>query len=395
VKICFVCNEYPPGLYGGVGVVTRVMARALVAAGHPVRVIGMYQAARMGKQREMDEGVEVHRIEVPAGPLGWARGRYAVFQRVREWAEQGEISLVEVPDVAGMAAHWPALPVPVVTRLHGSLTYFQAEEGKTAPWSLRHLEGAGLRRADGIASTSRYTADRTQELFGLRGAAAQAVEVLYNVIDAPPEFHAGPRAARRVVYSGTLAKKKGVIQLAQAWAAVRARVPDAELHLYGKDGSHEGGSMQAHLESLAGPESGVTFHSHVQRPELIEALKTATCAVFPSFAEAFALAPLEAMAFGCPTIGSRMHSGPELITHGVDGLLVDPNHPSAISEAILDLLLHQDRASAMAEAGWRSVSRRFALDALLPRNTDFYRRVTAGFAVSASAAGVINAESGN
>jgi hypothetical protein len=43
LELCFICSEYPPGPHGGIGTMTQVLARALVARGHGVRVIGVYQ----------------------------------------------------------------------------------------------------------------------------------------------------------------------------------------------------------------------------------------------------------------------------------------------------------------------------------------------------------------
>ena len=41
MKICFLCSEYPPVPHGGAGTFTQVTARALVQAGHDVRVVGL------------------------------------------------------------------------------------------------------------------------------------------------------------------------------------------------------------------------------------------------------------------------------------------------------------------------------------------------------------------
>ena len=176
--------------------------------------------------------------------------------------------------------------------------------------------------------------------------------------------------------------KKGVISLIDAWPAVRARAPRAELHVFGKDGtSPEGTSMKAYLERRLPQEtrSSVHFHDHVSRTRIAEALATARVAVFPSYAEGFAWAPLESMAAGCPTIYTRTGSGPELIVDGRDGLLIDPDDSQSIADAICRLLADAAMAQRVGDAGRARILAHFSLDQLLPANERFYRSVIASF----------------
>jgi glycosyltransferase involved in cell wall biosynthesis len=109
------------------------------------------------------------------------------------------------------------------------------------------------------------------------------------------------------------------------------------------------------------------------------ALRHATVAVFPSYAEAFAFAPLESMAQGCPTVYSTRGSGTELIRDGQDGILVDPDRPAEIAAAILRLLRDPALARRMGAAGRARVAQEFSLDVLLDRNVTFYRACIDGF----------------
>jgi glycosyltransferase involved in cell wall biosynthesis len=95
-------------------------------------------------------------------------------------------------------------------------------------------------------------------------------------------------------------------------------------------------------------------------------------AVFPSFAEAFSMVPLEAMAQGCPVIYSDRCSGPELIESGRDGILIDPSRPERISEAIVALLRDDAACARIGADGRRTVLERFSTGVLLARNEQFY-----------------------
>lgn len=380
MKICFVCSDYPPGPHGGIGTMTQLLARALVRAGHRARVVGVYAPSYPAPDRESDEGVEVWRLREPTGRIGWIRARHDLFTLIARWSRAGEIDLVEVPDWQGWAAGWPRLPVPVVARLNGSATYFGAELGSPVRWHVRQLEQRSLDRSDFWCSASRYTADRTQRVLS---HPRPPDAILYNPVELPPITSGSERSRDSIVFSGTLTEKKGVISLARAWPLVARAVPRAELQIFGKDGVVSGGgSMRAHLAALLKGQPGehrVHFHGHVSRAELLRALGSARAAVFPSYAEAFALAPLEAMAAGCPTIYSTRGSGPELIDDGRDGLLVDPDEPERIADALIRVLEDDSLAWTLGAAGRRRVVENFSVDAAVVRNAEFYARCIESF----------------
>jgi glycosyltransferase involved in cell wall biosynthesis len=355
---------------------TQLLARALVGRGHRVRAVGVYPSTYPAADLEHDQGVEVIRLREPRHPFGWLLARWRLMRLVRRWVDHREIDAVEVPDWQGWAAGWPSLPIPVIARLNGSAVYFAAERGRRAGALTRLLEGNSIRRADFVCSASRYTAERTVQLFQLRVATP---EVLYNPVEAT-RVPAQPRAPGRVVFTGTLTEKKGVVPLMQAWPQVLAQVPAAELHLYGKDGSTTSHpSMQGYMTSLL-PENAlasVRFHGHVTRAIAMGALAEAWVAVFPSYAEAFAVAPLEAMACATPTVYTRRGSGPELIRDGQDGLLVEPDRPEEIAGALVRVLNDEDLARRLGAAGHGRVTEAFDLERLVSANVAFYRRCVA------------------
>jgi glycosyltransferase involved in cell wall biosynthesis len=180
------------------------------------------------------------------------------------------------------------------------------------------------------------------------------------------------RSRNRIVFTGTLTFKKGIVGLARAWGIVAAARPEAELHIFGKDIS----GMEPQLRRECGVDASrsIVFHGHTARSQVLQELARARAAVFPSYAEAFAFAPLEAMAAGCPTIFSTRTSGPEAVIHNVDGLLVDPDHPHQIAQAILSLLDDDALARRLGAAGRDAVAARFSLETILPAMEMFYLR---------------------
>src|SRR5437016_2345961 len=125
-----------------------MMARALVRAGHTVRVVGIYPVKDTAPAYEEDQGVRVWRLRNYSFRFGWVASRFRLYRQIASWSRRGEIDLVEVPDYEGFAAGWPVLPVPVMTRLHGSSSYFATELGQPIIRNQFRLERSSLQRSD-------------------------------------------------------------------------------------------------------------------------------------------------------------------------------------------------------------------------------------------------------
>jgi glycosyltransferase involved in cell wall biosynthesis len=373
MKICFICGEYPPGPHGGIGTMTQILGRSLTRLGHDVRVIGVYPRSYPAPNFEVDEGVRIWRLRDYPTTGNWIFSRRQLFKQVEKWVLADDVDVVEVPDYQGWAAGWGKLNAPVIGRLHGSVTYFAAELGRAIDRLSFWLERSSVRRFDYICSVSEYTSQKTQQVFKLNRRKSHTI--LYNPVEMVSESSFVPRSENRVVFSGTLTGKKGIVSLIEAWPTVVNSYPDAELHVFGKDGRTEDGeSMQEFLSArLNGTSASVRFHGHVSREKLFEALCTACAAVFPSYAEAFAIAPLEAMACGCPTIYSRQGSGPEMMEDGRDGLLIDPHQPRQIADAILNILSNPTFARQIGDSGRNRIREQFSIASLVNQNIDFYQ----------------------
>jgi glycosyltransferase involved in cell wall biosynthesis len=64
---------------------------------------------------------------------------------------------------------------------------------------------------------------------------------------------------------------------------------------------------------------------------------------------------------------------PELVEHEVNGLLVEPDDPAALADALMRLHEHPDLAASMTAAGRRTVEERFDGDRLAHRLADLFR----------------------
>ena len=96
-------------------------------------------------------------------------------------------------------------------------------------------------------------------------------------------------------------------------------------------------------------ERHVTFHG--ARSDARGLLAEAKLFVQSSLSEGISLTLLEAMAAGVPIVATRVGGTPEVVNHGVTGLLVPPRDPAALAAAMLTLLADSRLAERMSRLG--------------------------------------------
>ena len=383
MRILFICEEYPPGKNGGIGTMVRTLGREMVRQGHQVYVIGLYPHGYGQAAYEEDQGVKVWRLRYHTD-IGVISNNFSFSDRlllrmltfsrllrldtffsvkrllrsIRKIVREEGIDIIEMPDwnaffqPAVGAISVPAFDVPLLVKFNGSHSYFQKELHLPTNKNVYASEYALIQRADALASASRYTASVTASLFHI----TRPIDILYNSIDLPPSSPAPDSSSKKIIFTGSLLYKKGIHSLLMAWNTVAEKHPDAVLEIYGKGDIHK-------LRLLLKPAIAATVHfkGHVSQESLRAQFAGAVAAVFPSYSECFALAPLEAMAAGCAVINTSRASGKELIDDKENGLLVDPDAPLQIADAIILLLEDPLLRDTLAAAGKRTIGERFSI----------------------------------
>ncbi len=212
-------------------------------------------------------------------------------------------------------------------------------------------------------------------LVGIRAIFPVSIRAIFLVwyLDDQAGLRPEKRSGQTIVFAGALARFKGIYSLMEAWNIVNSHYPGAILRIFGK-------GKQAPLRSMLteGARRSVRFGGFVTRDELYPALSTAAAAIFPSYAECFAIAPLEAMAVGCPVIYTRRASGPELIREGVNGLLVDPDNPTEMADAIMLLLANEALRTVFSQNGRHTVEQHYYIRISVKDHLCFYQMVIDG-----------------
>ena len=108
------------------------------------------------------------------------------------------------------------------------------------------------------------------------------------------------------------------------------------------------GSIGISDEAVASAPSNMTFHGPVSRDRTKEFYRESDLFVLPTLSDGFALTQLEAMAHGLPVIATP-NCG-EVVTEGVDGLIVPASDPKALAEAFQLLIQDPGRLGTMSVA---------------------------------------------
>jgi glycosyltransferase involved in cell wall biosynthesis len=221
------------------------------------------------------------------------------------------------------------------------------------------LNRVAARAADAVIAVSRSAAS------GLPKSARPAI--VPNAVD-PAAFDTVDAASSdrfHVACAARLTLEKGVDVLVRAAALVRRDVADLRvLVLGGTQAGHEAYWAELlHITAELGLSEVVCFAGFVERP--FEAWAGARVYVQPSRQEGFGLAVAEAMAGGLPIVASAVGGLAEVLDDGRAGVLVRPDDPQALAEAITTLLNDPLRAEQLASAGRARAVTEYTVDRMV------------------------------
>jgi glycosyltransferase involved in cell wall biosynthesis len=181
------------------------------------------------------------------------------------------------------------------------------------------------------------------------------------------------RAERRnmVLFLGRLERAKGIYDLIEAFAAVRARVPDAELVCAG-DGDLDAVARRA---GELGMREAVHLTGWIGDVKKAELLASAAVFVLPSYAEGSPISLLEAMAAGVPPVASAVGGIPDLIAEGANGFLVQPGDRQTLATRLSALLLDPSLRERLGAAAADTVRERFDIDRVMTQLEQMYAAI--------------------
>jgi starch synthase len=371
VKVALLTREYPPEVYGGAGVHVEYLAKALA----PLVDLTVHCE---GADRA---GAVAHR---PWDALSDSALR--VFSTDLSMAEAvGGADLVHSHTwYANLAGHLASLRygIPHVATVHSlePLRPWKAEQlgggYALSSWAERTALGAAAAviavsanmRSDVLAVYPEISPDRVRVIRNGIDTAEYAPDASTSVL----AKHGIDPSRPYVIFVGRITRQKGVPVLLRAAASLD---PSAQLVLCA--GAADTASLEAEVSSLVAglqaSRSGVIWIPEMlPKPEIIQLLTHAMVFVCPSVYEPLGIVNLEAMACETAVVASRVGGIPEVVEGNVTGLLVPPDDPASLADALNALLRDPGRASAMGLAGRKRAVTEFSWDAVGAQTTDLY-----------------------
>ncbi|WP_341359324.1 glycosyltransferase family 4 protein [Georgenia sp. M64] len=354
--IALVASSYHPHV-GGVEEHVRQVAAELRRRGRQVAVWTVDRGEHLGTAQV--DGVEVRYLPCPlpsASVGGVLRFILALPPAVRAWraayrALRPSVLHVQCFGPNGIWA-WALARrtrTPLVISSHGETSgddHNVFEKSTLLRWSL----GRAVRDASLTTGCSEVVLADLRRRFGLDDGVVVPNGVnLDEKLDPAHVQACGPV----VLALGRIERTKGFDLLLRAFA--RADLPPGTRLALGGDGT-EVAVLRALVTEL-GVADQVSFLGVLRRDGVAGWLDAATVLVVPSRYEAFGIVILEAWRAGTPVIATSRGGPAEIVTEGVDGLLVDPLDVDSLAAALATLLRDRDLARRLSVAGRRTVER--------------------------------------
>lgn len=376
MRLLIYCDEYPPAISGGIGSVTKIVAEELVKKGHTVVIVGAYEKNNFECISEIN-GVKIYRLYyfnflkyVPFFlkkiikvflKKTYILSKIAKYDFIRiensieKIIDQEKIDCFELTDYIHLLTEvtesvpFKIFKVPTTMRIHGSISFLGINNGTIKKYQLKN-DIAHFSRTQKQSAVSHFSKKFVVENFNLK---EDLIDVIYNPIEntlikTNPSFK---RNGKTILFYGKIISSKGAFQVINAFNIIGKFYKDWDLVLIGS------GEIDL-AKSLIDPtlRNRVFFKGYVSREEVISMVDISTFCLIPSQFENFSMVALEILARGKALIYTRLTSGPEIITHGYNGILVNPYSVEEIVASVKSLIEDELLTNKLAINGYNRVN---------------------------------------
>ena len=353
----------------GVGILTETLAEALRAAGHECVVIELLPDGILPRRRIGRTGETIWGVCLRAKPSAYSLRAYLAY-RLRSYLCRRLIRRLS-RDYSLQIAHFHyastfygtiasmlrSVSVPWMVTFHGS----DLEINVADPECLAVMREL-VSRARAVSAVSEALQAVAVRVFPeLR----EKIVVVHNSVASALVTEASVAASQGrnapvILFLGNLIKRKGVDVLVSAWAElVRSGHAPKPWKVVIAGAGLESDSLVT-LTREFGIGDRIQFIGAVHRSEVPALLAASSIMVIPSRAEPFGLVAAEGQLFGCAVIASDVGGLREVVLDRVTGLLVPPDDPSALANALAVLVNDPGRRHDLGCAAHAHALKEFA-----------------------------------
>ena len=372
--VVMLVNEFPPLPIGGAERQAERLSQYL--AGHAWNIRVLTRGSKDLPPHQNKDGFQILRVK-PFGP-GKLKSLTFVFGAIQTlWQERNNYQILHAHLAFG-----PAFAAAMVGRILKKIVIVKF--GNSGPFgdiqtSQKTFRGrlrlAMLRRWVDVAIT--LDAKMQAEVLGA-GFSQTQIRRMPNGIDTH-SFQTRPTksSARKslglsdiltVVYTGRLSKQKSLHTLIMAISTIRKELPNLQLVLVGD------GPERLNLEVLSsnlGLENNIHFAG--SQSDVIPYLAAADIFVLPSLAEGISNSLLEAMTCGLACIATKVGGTPDVL--GQSGVLVDPDQPDQIAQALSRLAQNPDEMERLSNLAKKRILDEYEFEIVGKRYSQLYNEL--------------------
>jgi glycosyltransferase involved in cell wall biosynthesis len=233
----------------------------------------------------------------------------------------------------------------------------------------RHFELYAINNADYI------TAPTKAILSLVKTGKRRSVNVIPNPV--VPATQPQSTMRKQWIYTGRVERRKGVDILIDAYFNTCQRLDPPDLLLVGtpfgidKDGvSYENRIEQRITNSPYSKK--IRWIKGVAHESVQEYLSQSSVAFFPSLWENLSYACLEAMAAGCIVVASDCGGFPEMISNGVNGILVETGNVGRWAATMEDLITEKQKYSRMGICATEQINKQYSSETVCLNTEEIY-----------------------
>lgn len=385
MKACFFTYEYPPHIYGGVGIHIKYLTKHLCNyMDIEVRTIKKDKKIPALEKIELNNHTLTIKRYLPNPAITPDIKAYtpvisAISLNISQVAEKIEADIIHshtwYENFAGFLSK-TLYDIPLVSTVHSlePLRPWKEEQlGKSyrvSSW----MEKTGLTASNRIIAVSRQMKQDIQEVYQIDG---DKIEVIHNGIDTDkyrkkedPELIEKYNIKKPfVLFIGRLTRQKGIFTLLKAARYINANV----VFITGKPDTVDiEMEFSSEVKKL---DNSIWINKMLTEDEIISFYSEADVFVCPSIYEPFGIINLEAMSCSTPVVASNVGGIKEIVVDNQTGFLVPPAKPYMLSEKINHLLENYELRKKFGKQGRALVEKKFSWKNIAKITYNFYKNI--------------------